>query len=103
MLQRVYGTAFSTKEELAAYETQIEEAAARDHRRLGSQLDLFSFSPHAPASPFFHPRGTIVYNLLSDFMRGFLDRDGYGEVVTPQILDKSTCGTDRATTTTTAT
>ncbi|MEE2775288.1 MAG: threonine--tRNA ligase [Acidobacteriota bacterium] len=86
-LQRVYGTAFSTKEELETYEQQIEEAAARDHRRLGPQLDLFSFSAHAPASPFFHPRGTTVYNLLNDFIRGFYERDGYGEVVTPQILD----------------
>ena len=77
----------STKEELETYEQQIEEAAARDHRRLGPQLDLFSFSAHAPASPFFHPRGTTVYNLLNDFIRGFYERDGYGEVVTPQILD----------------
>jgi threonyl-tRNA synthetase len=87
MLQRVYGTAFGSPGELEEYERQVEEAAARDHRRLGTQLDLFSFSPHAPASPFFHPRGTVVYNQLADFVRGYLERGGYGEVLTPQVLD----------------
>ena len=87
MLQRVYGTAFATRDELEAYERQVEEAAARDHRRLGPQLDLWSFSPHAPASPFFHPRGATVYNLLADFVRGYNRREGFGEVQTPQILD----------------
>ncbi len=87
MLQRIYGTAFATKEELAAWEEQQEQARARDHRRLGPELDLFSFNAHAPASPFFHPKGTLVYNLLADLMREYTTRDGYGELITPQILD----------------
>ena len=86
-LQRIYGTAFSTAQELDEYERRMEEVAARDHRRLGPQLDLWSMNPHAPASPFFHPAGTVVYNLLVDFVREFNARDGYGEVLTPQIMD----------------
>ncbi|HVR29711.1 MAG TPA: threonine--tRNA ligase [Thermoanaerobaculia bacterium] len=86
-LQRVYGTAFSTERELEEYERRVEEAAARDHRRLGPQLDLWSMSPHAPASPFFHPAGALVYNQLVDFIRELYAQDGYGEVVTPQIMD----------------
>lgn len=87
MLQRVYGTAFASREELEEYEHRVKEAARRDHRRLGPQLDLFSFSPHAPASPFFHPDGALIYRLLIDFVREYNERDGYGEVLTPQILD----------------
>ncbi|MFN7941671.1 MAG: threonine--tRNA ligase [Thermoanaerobaculia bacterium] len=86
-LQRIYGTAFTSAKELEAYEQAQEEARARDHRRLGPELDLFSFSPLAPASPFFHPKGTVVYNGLIDFVREIYARQGYGEVVTPQILD----------------
>ena len=86
-LQRVYGTAFSTERELEEYERRVEEAAARDHRRLGPQLDLWSMSPHAPASPFFHPAGALVYNQLVEFVREFYAEDGYGEVLTPQIMD----------------
>ena len=70
MLQRIYGTAFASREELDAYFAKIEEARRRDHRRLGKELDLFSFSPLAPASPFFHPKGAVVYNELMAFMRG---------------------------------
>jgi threonyl-tRNA synthetase len=86
-LQRVYGTAFTSKKELEAYEKSFEEARARDHRRLGVELDLFSFSPLAPASPFFHPKGATVYNGLIDYVRELYATRGYGEVVTPQILD----------------
>jgi threonyl-tRNA synthetase len=86
MLQRVYGTAFATPAELDAYLHAIEEARARDHRRLGPELDLFSFSPLAPAMPFFHPKGAFVYNRLMRFVRELQDGT-YGEVVTPQILD----------------
>ena len=86
-LQRIYGTAFASKEEMAAYEERIEQAKARDHRRLGPELDLFSFSPHAPGSPFFHPKGAVVYNELVDYVRGLIGSGGYGEVLTPQILD----------------
>ena len=86
-LQRIYGTAFASKKELEQYEHQVEQAHARDHRRLGPELDLFSFSAHAPGSPFFHPKGAFVYNQLVEYVRGLLERDGYGEVLTPQILD----------------
>lgn len=87
-LQRIYGTAFATKDELKEYEELLEQARARDHRRLGQELDLFSMHPSAPASPFFHPKGTVVYNELVDFVRGLYEQYGYSEVVTPQVLDK---------------
>ena len=87
MLQRIYGTAFATKKEMAAYVEQVEQAQARDHRRLGPALDLFSFNEHAPANPFFHPKGAVVYNGLVDYVRDLQGRAGYDEVVTPQILD----------------
>ncbi len=87
MLQRIYGTAFAKQEELDAYFARLEEARRRDHRRLGKELDLFSFSPLAPASAFFHPRGAIVYNLLVDFMRELYREYGYQEVITPQLFD----------------
>jgi threonyl-tRNA synthetase len=86
-LQRIYGTAFATPAELDRYLEQLEQARARDHRRIGQEQDLFSFSPHAPASPFFHPKGTVVYNGLIDYVRDLYRRYGYGETVTPQILD----------------
>lgn len=86
-LQRIYGTAFGSKQELEAYEEAQEQARARDHRRIGPELDLFSFHAVAPASPFFHPRGAAVYNGLIDYVRDLYDRYGYGEVITPQILD----------------
>ncbi len=60
MLQRIYGTAFATKEELEQYLERLEQAKLRDHRRLGPELDLFSFNEHAPASPFFHPKGAAA-------------------------------------------
>ena len=87
MLQRIYGTAFATKKELDAYFARLEELRRRDHRRLGRELDLFSFHPEAPASPFFHPRGTVVYNALLDLMREKYRAYGYEEVITPQIFD----------------
>jgi threonyl-tRNA synthetase len=87
MLQRIYGTAFATREELDAYFAKIEEARRRDHRRIGRELDLFSFSPLAPASPFFHPKGAIVYNELVAFMRELYREFGYQEVITPQLFD----------------
>jgi threonyl-tRNA synthetase len=86
-LQRIYGTAFASAEELGRYLEQIEQAKARDHRRLGPELDLFSFNPAAPASPFFHPKGALVYNGLLELIRGLQQRAGFAEVVTPQILD----------------
>ncbi|HYD49343.1 MAG TPA: threonine--tRNA ligase, partial [Terriglobales bacterium] len=85
MLQRIYGTAFPNKEQLEAHLKRIEEAKARDHRRLGAQLDLFSLHPIAPGSPFFHPKGATLYNLLVEYIRGLYARYGYTEVITPLI------------------
>ncbi len=86
-LQRIYGTAFGSKKALDDYLADLELRRARDHRRLGPELDLFSFTPHAPGSPFFHPRGTVIYNLLVDYVQDLNRRDGFEEVRTPQILD----------------
>ena len=86
-LQRIYGTAFSSREALDGYLADLELRRARDHRRLGPELDLFSFNSHAPGSPFFHPRGAVIYNLLVDYVQGLNRRDGFEEVRTPQILD----------------
>ena len=87
MLSRIYGTAFHTAKELEEHLALIEEAKRRDHRKLGKELDLFSFHPEAPASPFFHPKGTTVYNELVKYMRELYFKYGYQEVITPQILD----------------
>ncbi len=86
MLQRIYGTAFESQDELKAHLQRLEEAAKRDHRKLGKELDLFFFAPTAPASPFFLPRGATVYNLMVGFMRGLYTRYGYQEVISPQIF-----------------
>ncbi len=89
MLQRIYGTAFASKKELDQYFARLEELRRRDHRRLGRELDLFSFHPEAPASPFFHPRGALVYNALVELIREKYRAYGYHEVITPQIFDVS--------------
>ncbi|GIW43443.1 MAG: threonine--tRNA ligase [Candidatus Binatia bacterium] len=86
MLQRIYGTAWASAQDLEAYLQRLEEARQRDHRRLGQQLDLFSLHPISPGSPFFHPKGTIVYNLLVQFIRALYRRYGYTEVITPLIF-----------------
>ncbi len=87
MLQRIYGTSFPSKESLREHLQLLEEAKKRDHRRLGRELDLFSFHPIAPASPFLHPKGAIVYNELISYIRRLYLRFGYQEVITPQIFD----------------
>ncbi len=84
-LQRIYGTAWASQKDLDAYLKRIEEAKLRDHRRLGPALDLFSLHPIAPGSPFFHPKGVIVYNLLIQYIRDLYQRYGYAEVITPLI------------------
>lgn len=84
-LQRIYGTAWANQKDLNAYLKRIEEAKQRDHRRLGPSLDLFSLHPIAPGSPFFHPKGTIVYNILVQYVRDLYDKYGYTEVITPLI------------------
>lgn len=87
MLQRVYGTAWADEEQLNAYLKQVEEAKARDHRKLGKQLGLFMFSELAPAMPIFLPKGTAIYNTLIDFVREYYRRDGFTEVIAPLIWD----------------
>jgi len=89
MLQRIYGTAFFSKKELKEHLALLEEARKRDHRKLGRELGLFSFHPEAPASPFFLPRGTVIYNGLCAYVRELYQRYGYSEVITPQIFDAS--------------
>jgi threonyl-tRNA synthetase len=84
-LQRIYGTAWPTEKDLKAHLARIEEAKQRDHRRIGPALDLFSLHPIAPGSPFFHPKGALVYNTLVDYIRGLYRRYGYAEVVTPLV------------------
>jgi threonyl-tRNA synthetase len=88
MLQRIYGTAFPTEAELKAHLALLEEAKARDHRKLGRELELFMFHEYAPAMPFFLPRGAGIYNRLVDFVRSLYVEYGYEEVITPQIFDK---------------
>jgi len=87
MLQRIYGTAFPSAKQLREHLALLEEAKRRDHRRLGRDLDLFSFHPEAPASPFFHPKGALVYNALIAYIRDLYRQYGYQEVLTPQLLD----------------
>lgn len=87
MLQRIYASCFTTKKQLEDHLFQMEEAKKRDHRKLGKELELFIFDPVAPASPFFMPKGALVYNGLVDFMRRIYKVYGYQEVITPQVLD----------------
>jgi threonyl-tRNA synthetase len=86
-LQRIYGTAFPSKAELDEYLHLLEEAKKRDHRKLGKELDLFSFHPEAPSSPFFHPKGTVVYNRLVQYVRDLYGPYEYDEIITPQVMD----------------
>jgi threonyl-tRNA synthetase len=88
MLQRIYGTAFPTEEQLSEHLRLLEEAKARDHRKLGKELELFMFHEYAPAMPFFLPRGAGIYNRLVDYIRSLYVDYGYEEVITPQIFDK---------------
>jgi threonyl-tRNA synthetase len=89
-LTRVYGTAFFDPEDLDAYLQRLEEARRRDHRRLGVELDLFHLSEHSPGSPFWHPKGMVVWNTLEDLRRRENLRRGYVEVKTPLLYDLET-------------
>ena len=88
MLQRVYGTAFEKKADLDAYLHMLEEAAKRDHRKLGRELDLFSIQEEGPGFPFFHPNGMIIRNELENYWRAVHTRYGYKEIKTPIILNQ---------------
>ncbi len=89
-LTRIYGTAFYRQEDLDAYLERLEEARSRDHRRIGAQLDLFHLSEHSPGSPFWHPKGMVVWNALEDLRRRENRRRGYSEVKTPLLYDLQT-------------
>lgn len=89
MLTRIYGTAFKTKKELADYLEMLRQAELRNHIKLGTQLDLFSFQKESPGSPFFHHKGAVIYNELLNFLREEYLKEGYKEVITPLIYDKS--------------
>jgi len=89
MLQRVYGTAFPKKKDLDEHLERLAEAEKRDHRKLGKQLDLFSFHEQGPGFPFFHPKGMVMLNELLGFWREEHRKRGYGELRTPIILDRS--------------
>ena len=88
-LTRIYGTAFFTQADLDAYLERLEQARASDHRRLGPQLDLFHLQDASPGSPFWHPKGMTLWNVLDDLRRRENARRGYLEVKTPLIYDKS--------------
>jgi threonyl-tRNA synthetase len=88
MLTRIYGTAFADAESLESYLKMMEEAKLRDHRKLGRELDLFSFQPEGPGFPFFHPKGMTLMNSLVDFWRKEHATRGYGEIKTPIILER---------------
>ncbi len=89
MLQRIYGTAFSKKEELDAYLQMIEEAKKRDHRKIGRELDLFAIMDEGPGFPFFFPKGMVLRNELENFWRELHRERGYEEIKTPMILNES--------------
>src|SRR5678809_782585 len=89
MLQRIYGTAWTKKEDLDAYLLRIEEAEKRDHRKLGRQLDLFHLQDEAPGMVFWHPKGWSIWQQVEQYMRGIYRDSGYQEVRCPQILDRA--------------
>ncbi len=88
MLQRIYGVAFTNKEKLKAYLHMLEEAAKRDHRKLGREMDLFHMQEEAPGQIFWHPNGWTIYTQLQDYMRRRQRDGGYVEVNTPQVVDR---------------
>jgi threonyl-tRNA synthetase len=89
MLQRVYGTAWATKDDLQAYLVRLEEAEKRDHRKLGKELDLFHLDEHSPGTVFWHPKGWTVWQEVEQYMRRVYRDNGYQEVKGPQIVDRS--------------
>ena len=88
MLQRIYGTAWDTQEELDQHLWRLEEAKKRDHRKLGRELDLFTFHPESPAAPFLHPRGMALWRALEDWSRQVRREAGFDEVRTPSLVRK---------------
>jgi threonyl-tRNA synthetase len=89
MLQRIYGTAWTRKEDQEAYLRRLEEAEKRDHRKLGKQMNLFHIQEEAPGMVFWHPKGWIIWQQVEQYMRGVFRDNGYLEIRTPSVLDKS--------------
>ncbi|MEK7792730.1 MAG: threonine--tRNA ligase, partial [Pseudomonadota bacterium] len=89
MLQRIYGTAWTNPNDQKDYLHRLEEAEKRDHRKLGKQLDLFHTQDEAPGMVFWHPKGWVLWQQIEQYMRSILNQNGYQEIRTPQILDKS--------------
>ena len=87
MLSRIYGTGWLNKKQLDAHLTMLEEAAKRDHRKIGQEMDLFHLQSEAQGSVFWHPKGFILWRQLEAYMRRRLDAAGYAEVKTPQLMD----------------
>jgi threonyl-tRNA synthetase len=88
MLQRIYGLAFKNRDDLKAHQVMLEEAAKRDHRKLGREMELFHLQDEAPGMVFWHPNGWTIYRGLEDYMRRRLARAGYKEIKTPQVVDR---------------
>ena len=88
MLQRIYGTAWSTEKQLKEYLTRLEEAERRDHRRIGRELDLFHLQEEAPGAVFWHPKGWTLFQTLISYMRERQNESGYQEINTPEIMDR---------------
>ena len=88
MLQRIYGLAFRNREDLKAHMTMLEEAAKRDHRKIGREMELFHLQEEAPGMVFWHPNGWTIYRQLEDYMRGRQRQAGYREIKTPQVVDR---------------
>lgn len=89
MLQRIYGTAWATAEQLKDYLYRLEESAKRDHRKLGQQLNLFHFQEEARGMVFWHPKGWLIYSILEQYIRNKLKKHGYLEISTPVLVDRS--------------
>jgi threonyl-tRNA synthetase len=87
MLSRIYGTAWLSKKQLDEYLQRLEEAAKRDHRKIGGEMDLFHLQQEAPGSVFWHPKGWVIWRQLEAYMRRRLDASGYNEIKTPQLID----------------
>jgi threonyl-tRNA synthetase len=87
MLSRIYGTAWLNKKQLDAYLVRLEEAAKRDHRKIGQEMDLFHLQPEAPGSVFWHPKGWVIWRQLEAYMSRRLDASGYQQIKTPQLID----------------
>jgi threonyl-tRNA synthetase len=89
MLQRVYGTAWANKKALDQYLSRLEEAEKRDHRKLGKRFDLFHMQEESPGMIFWHPKGWVIYQAIVQYVRKLIQKDGYQEVNTPQMVDRS--------------